>query len=89
VPRYYFHLYDGYGRSPDPDGRELASLDIARAQALKGARSVICEDVRHGRVDLTGRIEVLDERGDPVLTLRFRDAVELIVDETDRAGGAA
>ena len=81
VPRYYFHLHDRSGPVPDPDPRELSGLEVVREQALKGARSIICEDVRYGRVDLTGRIDVYDGAGELVLSLPFADAVELVLGE--------
>jgi hypothetical protein len=81
VPRFYFHLHDRFGPVPDPDPRELPDLDVVRAQALKGARSIICEDVCEGRVDLTGRIDVLDAKGTLVLSLPFSEAVELVLEK--------
>jgi hypothetical protein len=81
VPPFYFHLTDRFGAVPDPDPRELADLEVVRAQALKGARSIICEDVRDGRVDLTGRIDVYDGAGNLVLSLPFKEAVELVLEK--------
>jgi hypothetical protein len=81
VPRFFFHLHDRFGAAPDPDARELADIQVARAQAVKGARSIISEDVRHGRVDLTGRIDVYDDAGKLVLSVPFTEAVELVLGE--------
>ena len=81
VPIFYFHLHDRFGAVPDPDARELDSLEVARAQALKGARSIICEDVRDGIVDLTGRIDVYDGAGKLILSLPFNEAVELVLEK--------
>jgi hypothetical protein len=81
MPLFYFHLHDRFGAVPDPDPRELPDLDVVRAQALKGARSIISEDVYEGRVDLTGRIDVLDDAGNMVLSLPFSEAVELVLGE--------
>jgi hypothetical protein len=81
MPRFFFHLHDRFGAVPDPDARELPDLDVVRAQALKGARSIICEDVRYGRIDLTGRIDVYDGEGTLVLSLPFIEAVELVLDK--------
>jgi hypothetical protein len=81
VPLFYFHLHDRFGAVPDPDARELANLEVVRAQALKGARSIICEDVRDGCVDLTGRIDVYDGAGKLVLSLPFKEAVELVLEK--------
>ena len=74
MPRYYFHLHnDVDGR--DDEGRELADVDAARAEAIKGARDLIAEDVRQGIVTLSHWIEVRDQRGHQVLRVRYRDAV--------------
>ena len=81
MPLFYFHLHDRFAAVPDPDPRELPDLEVVRAQALKGARSIICEDVCEGRVDLTGRIDVLDDAGNMVLSLPFSEAVELVLGE--------
>ena len=76
MARYYFHFYDRYGFVPDDEGREFADLDIVREQALKGARSIISDDVMHGYVDLECRIDVTDDAGAFVLTIPFDEAVE-------------
>ena len=47
------------------------------AAALKGARSIISQEVQQGRLDLDGHIEVVDGEGRSVLTLSFREAAGL------------
>ena len=76
MPRYHFHLRDRTGFTEDPHGRTLADPGRARERAIKEARAIICDDVRNGRVDLTGTIEVTDGNGKVVLTLSFTEAVE-------------
>jgi hypothetical protein len=76
VPRYHFHLRDRAGLTEDVQGRELADLAVARARAIREARAIICDDVRHGRIDLSGQIEVTDGGGEVVLTLLFSEAVD-------------
>jgi hypothetical protein len=75
VPRYHFNIRNGHGFTADDEGLELTSLNDARDQALKGARSLISADVMAGTLDLSGQIEVTDELNETVLTVRFRDAV--------------
>lgn len=77
MPRYRFHLYDHTGFVEDMEGLDLPSLDRARQTALKGARSIISQDVETGFVDLSGRIEVVDDHAQLVLVLPFGDAVKL------------
>lgn len=74
MPRFFFHLYDRSGFVEDEEGVEVADLEAVRAMALKGARSIISNDVEQGRLDLDGRIEVFDASGALVLVLPFREA---------------
>lgn len=73
MPRYYFHLRDD-DFSADDEGCELPDTAAARDYALENARAIACHDVGEGGVNLDHRIEVVDEQGDAVLTVTFRDA---------------
>ena len=75
MPLFYFHLHDRFGFTQDSKGRELGGLDQAHQRALLEARALICEDVRTGHLDLSGRIEVVDDSGEVVLTLSFAESV--------------
>ncbi|MGA9581184.1 MAG: hypothetical protein WBR13_04335 [Allosphingosinicella sp.] len=76
MPRFFFHVFDE-AVVRDDDGIELADVEAARAAALAGARGMMCDQLMHGRLSLHHRIEVEDERGGPVLTLTFDDAVRI------------
>ena len=75
--RYHFNIHNGIGFVEDEEGRELADLAAARAEGLKGIRSIVCEDVQKGIVDLDGRLEIRDGEGALVLTIPFGEAVEI------------
>ena len=75
MPLYYFHVHNSVGFVEDEEGRELPGVAAARAEALKGIRSLIAEDVLRGHVDLRGKLEVADEAGRILLTIAFADAV--------------
>jgi len=75
MTRYFFSARDRYDSPPDEEGVELASLAAVRAQAIEAARSLICDDITRGVIDLNGTIEVTDEAGSAVLHLRFDQAV--------------
>ena len=81
MPRYFFHVYDDVVLRDD-EGIELADSEAARAEALAGARALICDQVRKGRLSLHHRIEVEDDRGRAVLTLPFDEAVRIETAET-------
>lgn len=75
MARYYFHIHDSHGLVPDDEGRELPDLETVRRQALKGARSIISDDVMHGYVDMERRIEVMDDASAHVLAIPFDEVV--------------
>jgi hypothetical protein len=56
---------------------ELPNVAAARLNALKGARDIIAEQVKRGYFVRSHWIDVVDEQGDPVMTLTFRDAVDV------------
>ena len=74
MSRFFFHLHNGIGLIQDEYGRELPDLARVRAEAVKGIRSVVGDEVLNGRIDLRGRIEVVDEEGKVVATVTFEEA---------------
>ena len=76
MPRYFFHVYDDL-TALDEDGLDLPDAETAKAQALKGARSIACEQVCEGYLKLHHRVEVVDSAGAPVATITFADAVKV------------
>jgi hypothetical protein len=76
MPRFFLHMRND-DVIEDREGLFLEDADQARREAIRSARDIIAEDVRHGWVRLTGAIEVADENGQPILTVPFRQAVEI------------
>jgi hypothetical protein len=76
VPRYFFHVYDDV-IAQDDEGAELPNLAAARLNALVGARDLISEQVKRGYIVLSHWIDVVDEQGEKVLTVTFKDAVDI------------
>ena len=76
MPRYFFHLYDDM-IVLDEEGMELPGNDEAGRMALLNARSLAAATVLKGHLNLSHRIEVVDVRGEPVLTIPFSDAVKV------------
>ena len=59
MPLYFFNLYDDLVTFDD-EGRELPDLSAAMQAAEQGARELLCEQLRAGRIDLSHRIEITD-----------------------------
>lgn len=77
MPRYFFDVINGTGLVEDDEGQDLSGLQAARDAAIEGARSIIQEDVSLGFIDLSGRVEVRGADRQSLLSISFRDAVEL------------
>lgn len=77
MPRFFFHIRENGGRTPDEEGLELPDLDAARQTAIAGARSIMCDTIMGGRLSLDGAIEVKDKDGALLFELPFREAVEV------------
>ena len=75
MPRYYFHLSVREGPLADEEGQLLDGPERAREEAIRGARSIVAEDVLHGRLDLDGRVEVTGEDGRALFAISFAEAV--------------
>jgi hypothetical protein len=81
VPRFFFHIHDHRGATEDTEGRELASVDMARKEAIKGVRSILSYEALQGLIDLSGRVEVTDAEGRVLFCLQFSETVELRMDQ--------
>ena len=81
MPRFRFNLYNSTGFVEDEEGRELPDLAAARHEAMNDIRSILSEEITAGRVDLRGRLEIVDELAKLSSTVRFDEAVEIIRDE--------
>ena len=76
MSRYFFQVHDDVGAA-DEDGLELPNVEVARWEALRGARSLAAEQVMLGRLNLSHSVEVADETGAVIATVTFRDAIAL------------
>lgn len=77
MTRYHFSARNAFGYAPDEEGKDLASLDHARAVAIEAARSLISADVRAGTLDRGGQIEISDALGAQVAIITFAEAIEI------------
>ena len=77
MPRFHFHLHNDADVA-DHAGKELPDLDAARAHAVRLVRFEVAEAAkRDGRIVLLHRIDVEDEHGAVLATVRFGDAVRV------------
>lgn len=74
MTRFFFHVQDD-DVARDEEGLDLSDRDAAIHEAMKGARSLACEAVTNGRLNLDHRILVAREDGELVATITFADAI--------------
>lgn len=74
MPMYYFHLYNDEVIMDD-QGQDLPGTEAAHASAEANAREMACAEVMAGSLNLTHRIDVADETGEVLSTVRFGDIV--------------
>lgn len=77
MPRFHLNIFNGAGEAPDEEGQELADLAAARAEAIKGIRSLLAAEMSEGAIDLGGRIEIAEPGGRILATIPFGEAVEV------------
>jgi hypothetical protein len=76
MPLYYFNLFNDEV-TMDDEGLELADAGAARAHAVKEARAMAADTVRHGHLTASHHIDFVDEDRNPVGSVRFDEAVEI------------
>ena len=75
--RYFLHLRDGETLIEDFEGEQYVDLNAAQDDAIVAARQMMAEKIRHGEVIDGQVIEICDEDGALVATVRFSDQLAL------------
>ena len=70
MPRYFFNLQDGRS-APDQEGTELPDIETARAEAVRLSGEVLRDTGAKFWEHPDWRLDVLDESGRTLFTLRF------------------
>jgi hypothetical protein len=73
----FFHLHECGSVIVDEEGSEVEDLAEARMRAIRGARSIMSSEVAAGKLCLSCHISVEDARGATLLTVPFREALDL------------
>lgn len=77
MPRYHINIFDDEV-ALDEEGIELPDFEAARHEAVVGGRALIAEQVARGAPFHLGHyIEIADDQGAVLETIRFRDIVAL------------
>jgi hypothetical protein len=77
MPRFFFHILNGHGPTPDEVGTDLPDQSAARNLAIDSIRSMIAEDARRGVIDLSGRIDIKDAAENLLVDIAYAEAFKL------------
>ena len=75
MPRFYFHIQDQSGYTPDPEGQELPDAEAALREAMSATREILGETLLHGGTLNHRTIEIADENGHVVARVNSRDVL--------------
>jgi hypothetical protein len=75
MPRFHFNIRDGAAFIPDEEGMALPDIETAREEARDSARDFVTEKFKR-RIDIDGQvIEITDDRGRIIETMKVRDVL--------------
>ncbi len=83
MTRYHFHQRGETCEFLDADGHEMAGADLARKRAIAGLRSIIADDILHGELHPSARIDVQLSSGELMFSIGLEDVLSLT--ESDRS----
>ena len=63
MPRYFFHIRDGWAVIPDEVGMELSDQNLAEVEGYASARDLAVAAESEGRSVAAYAVEVVDEAG--------------------------
>lgn len=75
MTHYFFHICSPTERIEDREGADFDTLEAALAEARLAAREILAEDLRRGNVDETRLFEIVDERGELMARVLFKEAL--------------
>jgi hypothetical protein len=77
MPLYYLCYGSGAERLENDESLELPDLDAAVRLAIRGARDIMAEDMRSGRLDLDQHIVIRDGAARCLARVDFVHALEI------------
>lgn len=77
MPQFHLNVFNSI-YALDEEGIERASLEVAKLEAIEGARDMIANLIRYGNpVHLNHRIEITDEAGNLLDKVFFGDVIDV------------
>jgi hypothetical protein len=72
--RYFFNIVrSDMSRVLDDEGEEFLNYELAKREAVESIRDIVCDAIKHGGKVTGVGIEIVDQTGKVLETLRARD----------------
>lgn len=75
MTHYFFHICSRIERIEDREGADFDTLEAALTEARLAAREILAEDLRKGNVDETRLFEIVNEWGELMARVPFKEAI--------------
>ncbi|MGQ3212526.1 MAG: DUF6894 family protein [Shinella sp.] len=75
MTHYFFHICSRMERIEDREGADFDTLEAALTEARLAAREILAEDLRKGNVDETRLFEIVNEWGELMARVPFKEAI--------------
>lgn len=77
MPQFHLNVFNDID-AVDEEGVDRANPEAAKSEAIVGAREMIASLIRYGKpVHRTHRIDITDQSGNLLHTVRFGDVIDL------------
>lgn len=84
MPRFFFHVFNGHGHTPDEEGVDLQDEAAAQRMALDSIRSIVSEEARKGVIDLDGYVDIVDGSAHSLVKVSFPEAFTLRMPKAEK-----
>ena len=75
MPKFYMHIHADGELIEDTEGQSHPTVEAALIEAKASAREMLAEKVRFGEEVDGQRIEIVDETGEWIATVPFREQI--------------
>ena len=72
MPRYFFHIRDGWDLVPDEEGMHFANLTCAEVEGYASARDLAVAALYEGRATGAQAVEITDEDGEVLSRIKVQ-----------------
>ena len=76
MPRFYIHVRNGHGYTPDEEGQILPDVEAAKQIAIKGGIDILSEELKQGYAFVNVTLYIEDEGHNRLMVMPISGAVE-------------